>query len=237
MDTQGLSFAAALVAGVLSFSSPCILPLVPTYLSYLAGSAVGQVGEDRAARIRVFFHALAFVLGFSLVFVALGASAGWMGSVLHSHRLLLRQVGGVVLVLLGLHVAGVFRIEALYRQWQPDVPRNLSRGYLASVVVGMVFAIGWTPCVGPILGGILLLAGTSETIWQGASLLGAYSIGMGVPFLLAGLLAGSLLRLLKSLNRYLRSIEVISGVMLVALGVLIFTGELERLSGMLLSSF
>jgi cytochrome c-type biogenesis protein len=232
MENESLSFAIAFAAGFLSFASPCVLPLVPVYLSYLAGSAVGARGGT-PSRSQLFVQALAFVLGFSLVFVSLGAVAGLIGVSLAPQLPLIRQVGGVILIIFGLHTAGVLRISLLLREWRPGVLPNASRfGPATSFVVGMVFAFGWTPCVGPVLGGILMLASTSETALQGAYLLGVYSLGMGIPFLVAGLLAGALMGVLKAVNRYLRVVEVVSGIMLVVLGFLVFSGELERLSGL-----
>ena len=232
MGTTDLGLAVAFAAGLLSFASPCVLPLVPVYLSYLAGSAVGGNSPVAPTRARLFLQALAFVAGFSLVFVSLGALFGLVGLAVQPHLPVIRQVGGVVLVVLGLHVAGILKIPALYREWRPGLALRPRFGHATSFVVGMVFAFGWTPCVGPVLGGILVLASTAETASQGALLLASYSLGMGIPFLAAGLLAGSLVGALKAANRYLRSVEIVAGVMLVALGALIFTGELERLSGL-----
>ncbi len=232
MENESLSVAIAFAAGLLSFASPCVLPLVPVYLSYLAGSAV-KTGEPAApTRAHLLGQAAAFVLGFSVVFVALGALAGLIGFAVQPYVPFLRQAGGVLLIILGIHTAGVIRISALYREWRPGLAAGRRFGPATSFVVGMVFAFGWTPCIGPVLGGILVLAGTSETAWQGAYLLASYSLGMGVPFLIAGLLAGALVGVLKHVNRYLRSVEVVAGLLLVTLGVLIFTGELERLSGL-----
>ncbi|MDA8217301.1 MAG: sulfite exporter TauE/SafE family protein [Dehalococcoidales bacterium] len=237
MEAESITFAIAFMAGLLSFSSPCVLPLVPAYLSFLAGSAVTGVGAVPPTRRRVMLQALAFVAGFSLVFIALGALAGLVGYSLQPQLPLLRKVGGIILIILGLHVAGVIKISALYREWRPGLAAKPTFGGATSFVVGMVFAFGWTPCVGPVLGGILLLAGTSTTAGHGALLLASYSLGMGIPFLIAGLLAGSLVGLLKSLNRYLRLVETISGVLLVALGILIFTGELETLTTLVVPPF
>ncbi|MHB1005283.1 MAG: cytochrome c biogenesis CcdA family protein [Chloroflexota bacterium] len=237
MDSLSLNFAIALVAGFLSFASPCVLPLVPVYLSYLAGAAVGANVGVQPTRLQLFIQALAFVLGFSTVFVSLGALAGLLGLTLQPYMPLFRQVGGALLIVLGLHTAGLFRISFLYREWRPGLNWGRRFGPATSFVVGMVFAFGWTPCVGPVLGGILLLASTSETALQGAYLLASYSLGMGIPFLIAGLLAGALMGLLKAANRYLRVVEVISGLMLVGLGFMVFTGQLERLTGLLPTSF
>ncbi|MHB1133330.1 MAG: cytochrome c biogenesis CcdA family protein [Chloroflexota bacterium] len=229
MEAESVNLIVALVAGVLSFASPCVLPLVPGYLTFLAGTAV----EGPPSRLRLLLNAAAFVAGFTTVFVLLGALAGLVGYALQPYVPLLRQLGGVVLIVLGLHTAGVLRIPLLYRQWQPGNRLRLGFGRATSFVVGMVFAFGWTPCVGPVLGGILVLASTSETAGQGALLLVVYSLGMGIPFLGAGLAADALSGWLKQANRHMRLVEVISGALLVAMGVLVFTGELARLSALL----
>lgn len=228
MEAESVTLTIAFVGGFLSFASPCILPLVPSYLTYLAGAAV----EGQARRWRLFVNAVAFVAGFTVVFVLLGALAGLVGYALQPYVPFLRQVGGVILVVLGLHTAGVIRIPALLREWRPGLHKRLEFGKATSFVVGTVFAFGWTPCVGPVLGGILLLASTSDTAAQGAWLLTAYSLGLGVPFVIAGLLADALAGTLQKANRHLRLVEIVTGVLLVATGVLVFTGELARLSAL-----
>lgn len=229
LDSAGVSLLAALGAGVLSFISPCVLPLVPVYIGYLSGTVAGQEeGRGRAATV---WQALLFVLGFSTVFVVLGASAGLLGNGLNEYLPLLRQVGGLLLVVFGLHVMGVIKIPMLYREKRLDY-QPVTRGGAASFVVGMVFALGWTPCVGPILAAILLLASDSATVGQGALLLAVYSIGLGLPFLATALALGSATRLLKRLNRYYHAIEIVSGVFLIVLGVLLFTNTLQRLAGL-----
>jgi cytochrome c-type biogenesis protein len=228
MNAESVTLTIAFVGGFLSFASPCVLPLVPSYLTYLAGAAV----EGQATRLRLFVNSLAFVAGFTTVFVLLGALAGLVGYALQPYVPLLRQVGGVILVVLGLHTAGVISIPALLREWRPGLSKPLAFGKAPSFVVGTVFAFGWTPCFGPVLGSILLLAGTSDTAANGAYLLAAYSLGMGVPFVAAGLLADAFASTLKRANRHLRLVEIVTGALLVATGFLVFTGELERLSAL-----
>lgn len=238
MEIENLNLIAAFGAGLLSAASPCVLPLIPIYLSFLAGSAAtGAAGIARPSRLSLFTQSLFFVAGFSVVFVALGALAGLIGLSLQPYVPFFRQAGGVLLILLGLHTAGVVRLPFLYREWRPGMNWNLRFGRATSFVVGMVFAFGWTPCVGPVLGGILLLASTSETAAQGAYLLAAYSLGMGVPFVILGLLAGSVVGALNMAKRRLHLVEVVAGVLLVGLGALVFTGEIERLGLALGSSF
>lgn len=228
MESIDVTLLAALGAGILSFISPCVLPLVPVYIGYLSGTAAGLPGQaSRGATLR---QSLLFVLGFSLVFILLGASAGLLGRSLNEYLHTLRQVGGVLLVIFGLHVMGVLRIPWLYYDKRLDY-RPSTVGGATPVLIGMVFALGWTPCVGPILAAILLLASDSATVGQGALLLAVYSLGLGLPFIATGLALGSATRLLKQLNRYYRAIEIVSGLFLIVLGVLLFTNTVQRLSG------
>lgn len=227
MDGQNLNLLVAFGAGVLSFVSPCVLPLVPIYLGYLGGTVVG---EEAPSRLKTVAHALAFVLGFSLVFVALGASVGLAGYALYRHLPTIIKVGGVVLVILGLHLAGLVKIPFLYSERRLQVKRRPPGTYWASLLVGMVFAFGWSPCVGPILSGILLLASVSQTVGRGALLLGAYSVGLGLPFIVCAFALSLATRWLKRLNRYMNVVSVVSGAFLIIMGVLLFTGLFDRLS-------
>jgi cytochrome c-type biogenesis protein len=214
----------AFSAGLFSFLSPCVLPLFPSYVSFITGMSVSDLTADLsgAARRRVMLHALAFVLGFSLVFVALGASFSAAGQFLLDYRNLIRQVGGALIVLFGLYIAGVFKLAAMGRTMQFQL-REKPAGYLGSLLVGITFAIGWTPCVGPILGAILSLAGTSETVQRGIGLLIAYSAGLGVPFLLSAVALGAFLKFFKRYRPLIPVMERAAGVILVVVGVLVFT--------------
>lgn len=225
-----MTLGVAFLAGLASFLSPCVLPLVPIYLAQLVGQSVYQstavastAGEviNYPARLNTFLHALLFVLGFTLSFVALGATASTLGGFLKVHQFLLRQIGGVVLVLIGLHLIGLLKLPFLYRQkrfeFRPERP-----GYLASFLIGVIFAIGWTPCIGLILGPILLLAANTETLRQGVALLLAYSLGLGIPFLLLGLGLDRLSRLLRWLKPHTGKIEIGTGVIMIVMGVLIY---------------
>jgi cytochrome c-type biogenesis protein len=228
VEAVNVSLLAALGAGVLSFISPCVLPMVPIYIGYLSGAAAGQ--DERQGRRIAFGRSLLFVVGFSLVFIAMGASAGLLGRTLNEYLPLLRQAGGILLVVFGLHVMGILKLPWLYYEKRLDY-RPATVGGAASVLIGMVFALGWTPCVGPILAAILLLAGDSATVGQGAVLLACYSLGLGLPFLATGLALGSATRFLKRLNRYYHAIEIVSGLFLVGMGILLFTNTFQRLSG------
>jgi len=228
MDVQNISFLLALSAGLLSFASPCVLPLVPAYIGYLSGSTIAQQGE--ASDRRAFLHALGFVLGFSTVFVLLGASVGAMGRLLYDSLPLLRRVGGTILVVFGLHTMGVLKVPPLYRERRLELRVSPKLGYLASFLMGMFFAAGWVPCVGPILSAILLLASDSRSIARGTYLLVAYSLGLGLPFLLTGLAFSTVSGYLCRLNRYLNIVSILSGIFLIAIGVAIFTDSLRFLA-------
>jgi cytochrome c-type biogenesis protein len=221
---QGLGVAVAFSAGLFSFLSPCVLPLFPSYISFITGMSVADLTADLSAAVRrrVLLHAVAFVLGFSMVFVALGASFSAAGQFLLDYRDVIRKIGGALIVIFGLYIAGVLKLALLGRttQWQI---REKPAGYLGSLAVGVTFAIGWTPCVGPILGSILSLAGTAETVGRGVGLLVAYSAGLGVPFLLSALALGPFLRFFKRYRPFIPVVERAAGVILVVVGVLVFT--------------
>jgi cytochrome c-type biogenesis protein len=222
--TGSVGVLVAFSAGLFSFLSPCVLPLFPSYVSFITGMSVSDLTADLtgAARRRVIFHALAFVLGFSLVFVALGASFSAAGQFLLDYRNLIRQIGGVLIVIFGLYIAGVFKWAAMGRTMQFQL-REKPAGYLGSLAVGITFAIGWTPCVGPILGAILSLAGTAETVQRGIGLLIAYSAGLGLPFLLSAVALGTFLKFFRRYRPFIPVMERAAGVLLVIVGVLVFT--------------
>ena len=221
---EPLGIAVAFTAGLFSFLSPCVLPLFPSYLSFVTGMSVADLQADltAAARRRVMLHALSFVVGFSVVFVSLGASFSAAGQFLLDYRDLIRRVGGVLIVIFGLYIAGFLNFGPFSRtrQWQL---REKPAGYLGSFIVGLTFAIGWTPCVGPILGAILSLAGTADTVGRGIGLLVAYSAGLGVPFLLSALALGAFLKFFKRYRPFIPIVERGAGVILIIVGVLVFT--------------
>ncbi|MBF0285041.1 MAG: cytochrome c biogenesis protein CcdA [Magnetococcales bacterium] len=238
---ESVSLLTALLAGLLSFLSPCVLPLVPAYLSFMSGVSVDglkgvETATDRQAAWRAVPHALAFVLGFSTVFVLLGASATLAGRWLLAHVAQLGQLGGAVIILLGLHYIGLFRLRFL------DVDARFHNtgqpaGWVGSYVIGLSFAFGWTPCVGPILAGILGLAGGLETVGQGIVLLAVYSAGLGIPFIIAGLAVNLFFAFFTRMRRHLHTVEVISGILLTLVGVMILLGDLNRLSVLILEWF
>jgi cytochrome c-type biogenesis protein len=228
-EPAALGIAVAFAAGVLSFLSPCVLPLVPSYIGFLTGMTLPEVsGRRRAALI----HALLFIGGFSLVFVLLGASATALGRALNYYQVWLQRVGGVLVILFGLLCLGVFKVGLLTQERRLHLERK-PVGYLGSVLVGMAFAAGWTPCIGPVLGGILGLAATSGDVSRGILLLGVYSAGLALPFLIAAVAVESFLDWFQRFRRFLPWVMRISGVLLILMGVLLVTGEFTRLAGWL----
>src|SRR5215471_16185464 len=230
MNPAQLGFGVAFVAGLVSFFSPCVLPLVPIYMAQLVGQSVYQsTGGKRSARLNTFLHSVMFVFGFTLAFVALGATASTLGSFLRAHQFVLREIGGIVLVIFGLHLTGIFKLPFLYLQkrfeFHPARP-----SYSASLLIGVIFALGWTPCVGLILGAILGLAASARTLTEGVLLLLAYSLGLGIPFLLLGLGLDRVSRVLKWLKPHLGKIEIGTGVLMIVAGVMIFFNVLFYLN-------
>lgn len=235
MISSQVSISVAFLAGLASFLSPCVLPLVPIYLAQLVGQSVYQSTDsegreiERPARLNTFLHALVFVAGFTVAFVSLGATASALGAFLKLHQFLLRQVGGILMVVIGLHLTGIFKLPFLYRtkrfQYRPNRP-----GYPASFLIGLIFAIGWTPCVGLILGPILVLASNTGTLREGVMLLLVYSLGLGIPFLLLGLGLDRLSKLLKWLKPHTWKIEIGTGIIMIVLGIMIYFNLLLTLN-------
>ncbi len=218
------SLPVAFGAGVLSFLSPCVLPLVPVYLANLAG--VSSL-SPQAKRRPIFLHASGFVAGFSMVFIVLGTSVGLIGAVFPTD--LLRTIGGAILVLFGLFLLAATWIPWLNYEMRLSGAFGKTTGYSRSVVMGGAFSLGWTPCVGPVLGGILTMASTSQTAWEGAYLLAAYSLGLGIPFIAVGLALGTALPVIKWLRRHSNIISPLSGILLIAVGILMLTNTLVDL--------
>ena len=228
---EPISIAIAAGAGLLSFASPCIVPLVPGYLGYLSGATVGADGQLVGERRKVVTHALMFVVGFTLVFTAVGASVGLVGFALLRNMPIVQKVGGIILVVLGLHTLRLINIPALNRTFQADFSLvGRERGYIGSLLIGAIFAAGWTPCVGIVLSGILTLAATSATVGEGALLLIAYSLGLGLPFILSAFALERARGWLRKLNAKARLVETVSGLMLVVMGLLVFSNFMSIMS-------
>lgn len=221
---ESLGMLVAFSAGLFSFLSPCVLPLFPSYLSLITGMSVDRLtgGVTADDRRRIMAHSLAFIVGFSVVFVALGTSFSAAGQLLLDYREWIRWIGGVLIIVFGLYIAGVLRIGWLSRTQQLQLKTRPS-SYLGSLLVGVTFAVGWTPCVGPILGSILTLAGTSETVSRGIWLLVAYSAGLALPFFLSSLALGGFLRFFKRYRPFIGVVERVAGILLVIVGLLVLT--------------
>ncbi|HID65342.1 MAG TPA: cytochrome c biogenesis protein CcdA [Anaerolineae bacterium] len=233
MESQNVTVVLAFSVGVLSFLSPCVLPLVPVYLSYLTGSVIG--GEETPGRSTVFIHALLFVLGFSLVFVLLfGLPVGYLGRFLADFTPILVKIGGLFLIVFGLHTIGLIQVPFLLLERRVEVGMGSGPTYVRSALVGMTFAAGWTPCVGPLLGAILTLSLQAVTPWRAAGFLLAYSLGMGLPFLLVALLLTTATGWLRRLNRRLNIVSVVSGAFLIIIGFLLLTGTFQTLNSLFL---
>ena len=220
-----VTLLAAFGAGFLSFISPCVLPLIPGYISYISGMSLDDMRKaDAGARRRLIIATLFFILGFSIVFMAMGASASFIGAWLLQNLRIVQKIAGVIIIVLGLHLAGLFRLRFLDRDTRVQTSRKPATP-LGAVVVGMAFGFGWTPCIGPILGGILAIAGSKSTIGEGVLLLAVYSAGLGVPFLLTSLAVDKFFAASARVRRYYRTIELVAGLLLIVLGVLMFTGR------------
>ena len=227
--TPLLTALIAFGAGIASFLSPCVLPLVPAYIGHLAGTSVSEE-QDTEATLRTVAHAAFFVLGFSAVFVILWASIGLVGWAIQGYTFYLRYIGGAILVVLGLHVTGIFRLRWLNQERRVYVDRSRPRSFLTSWLVGITFAAGWTPCIGPILAGIIALATTRDTVGQGSLLLALYSAGLGIPFLLTAIGLSRAVPVLRWMNRHAHTVEVVSGGLLIVIGVMLFTNTFALLN-------
>lgn len=225
---NNVSLLLAFSAGLLSFLSPCVLPLVPAYITYITGSTVAELDSGKT-RLHTIYKSLGFVLGFSLVFIVMGASITSIGRLLITNMDIFRKIGGTLIVLFGIHITGLFKIKTLYYE-KRLVPFEKLRKNISSVFVGMAFAAGWTPCVGPILASILIYAGSMDTISMGILLLTAYSLGLAIPFILTAYAIGSFSEYFKKISRHLNTISVVSGVLLIIMGILIFTNKISVLS-------
>ena len=230
MNAQ-LNVATAFLAGLVSFISPCVLPLIPAYLSFLTGSSLEELKAEQTAaqRAKVLGHATAFIVGFTVVFMALGFTAGAIGNALLEYRDIIARVGGVVVVILGLNMIGVFKIPFLMMDKRPQW-RSANRSYVASFIVGLGFAAGWSPCIGPILASILALA-SQQSYGTATGLLFVYSLGLAVPFFLTAAAVSQALGALNKIKKYLGAIEMTAGAFLVATGVVLITGTFTRIAG------
>ena len=225
----------ALLAGVVSFLSPCVLPIVPPYLAFMSGVSMGEV-QERSARAKVSLAALFFVLGLSTVFVILGFTASWLGSFFLQNQVLLARIAGIVVIVFGLHFLGVFRIGFLDREARMDTGDSGGSAF-GAYILGLAFAFGWTPCVGPVLAAILSLAATEASVARGTVLLGVYAAGLGIPFLLAAIFLSQAMGVMNKLKKHMALIERVMGLLLIAVGLALVTGAFSALSFWLLETF
>lgn len=223
-----VSIGAAFIAGILSFLSPCVLPLVPGYISFLSGLSLEELkqGKDRKKTAKLAgLVSVCFVLGFSVVFIALGASAAFIGKFLIKYAGILTKAAGVIIIILGLHLTGLFKIKQLNYQRQLKI-KGLSPGPFSAFLIGLAFAFGWTPCVGPILAGILALAASQNTLLRGVLLLSAYSLGIGIPFIITGFAMVIFMRFFEKYKAFIKFGEIAAGILLIIIGALIFSNNL-----------
>jgi cytochrome c-type biogenesis protein len=236
---EEVSLLAAFFAGIISFVSPCVLPLIPGYLSFISGVSVEEMkdkGEKSKVLKRVGLNSIFFILGFSLVFILLGASATFLGKFLLSKLAVLYKIAGVIIIIFGLHLLGIFRISFLNYEKRFHT-RTKPLGFFGAFLVGLAFAFGWTPCIGPILAGILVLASNQETVGKGITLLSLYSLGLGIPFFLTAIGFNRFLGVSGFIKKHFKIIEMVSGVFLILVGVLIFFNSISFIAELLLRFF
>lgn len=234
-DSQSIGLAVAFAAGLLSFLSPCVLPLIPSYVTFVTGMSLDELtgdGDRAGARRAVMVHGSLFVLGFTIVFVTLGASATFLGSLFAYASHWVERVGGALLIVFGLYLLGLLRLPGAAREWRVHLA-DKPLGYLGTVLVGVTFGAGWTPCIGPVLGGILTLAATRGSVSEGVGLLLVYSLGLAIPFLLAALLMERFLASSKRIGPWLPWLSRISGALLLIVGVMMLSGTFTVLTSML----
>jgi cytochrome c-type biogenesis protein len=232
MDISNIGLGLAFLAGLASFLSPCVLSLVPAYIGYLGGRSVASAKGDEKNPWYTLSHGIAFVLGFSLIFISLGVATSAIGTLLYDLRTWLARIGGVVVIVFGLHMTGIFRIPFLEYDLRAHSTPDRNRGYLASILMGIFFSAGWAPCVGPILGSILMISMSGGSVSQGVILLTAYSAGLAIPFLIASVQIGLVSTALRRYAKAMHYVEVGMGVVLIVVGVLLFMGRYEQLAGL-----
>lgn len=219
---NNISLIACFAAGIFTFVSPCVLPLIPAYITLITGLSVNQ-NSSQNNLLKIFLSSVIFILGFTTIFVLLGISATYIGSFFINNINILRWIGGIIVIIFGLHLTGVFKISFLYKQVSFLQKFEKNTGYFTIFLIGCAFALGWTPCVGPILSSILVLASTQETVSGGAVLLAVYSLGLGIPFILTALFINKFLTMFNFIKKYYKIIEIVSGMLLIAIGVLLIT--------------
>jgi cytochrome c-type biogenesis protein len=232
MFTEAVSFPAAFLAGFLSFLSPCVLPLIPAYFTFITGFSLEELTENRNSELRkkVVFSTVSFVCGFSMVFILMGASASYLGGLIYNYREIIRIIGGMLIILMGIHLTGIIRIPGL------DVEKRIHMDkkplhFLGIFIIGMAFGAGWSPCIGPLLGSILIIAGSQETVRQGMVLLAIYSAGLALPFIILSVFIHLLLMVIKKASRFLQYVNAAAGILLILAGLILVTNKLYVLIG------
>jgi len=229
--TENISLLVCFSAGFLSFISPCILPLIPSYLAFISGVSIEELtqGNFKSARLGVILNSVLFILGFSLVFIAFGASATFIGKILLQNKRIIEIIGGIIIIILGIHFTGLIRFKFLEREKTIHLTKK-PLGYLGSFLVGTAFAAGWTPCVGPILASILTLAASTQNVMKGIIMLSFYSLGLGIPFFIAGLLIHKFFEYFKTIRKHFKVITVIGGIFLILIGIMLLSGAFSLIN-------
>jgi cytochrome c-type biogenesis protein len=232
MFTEAVSFPAAFLAGFLSFLSPCVLPLIPAYFTFITGCSLEELNENRNSEIRkkVVFSTVSFVCGFSMVFILMGASASYLGGLIYNYRETIRIIGGILIILMGVHLTGIIRIPGLDVEKRIHMERKPLH-FLGTFIIGMAFGAGWSPCIGPLLGSILIIAGSQETVRQGIVLLAIYSAGLALPFIILSVFIHLLLMVIKKASGFLQYVTAAAGILMIIVGLILVTNKLYVLIG------
>jgi cytochrome c-type biogenesis protein len=227
MFIQTVSYPAAFIAGLLSFFSPCVLPLIPAYFTFITGFSLEELTQGRSAAIRkkVFFSTFFFVLGFSLVFISMGASASYLGGLMVTYKSWIRIIGGILIIIFGIHLTGIIRIPSLDLEKRITIQKRPVH-FLGTLIIGMAFGAGWSPCVGPLLGSILIVAGSQGTVWQGVVLLGVYSAGLAIPFILISICINCILIFIGKASKVLKYVNMVAGIVLIIVGLILVSNKL-----------
>lgn len=232
MESTNITYLGAFIAGLLSFLSPCVLPLIPSYITYITGISFADLKAERPSHLvrrKTMIHSLLFIAGFTVVFAAFGASATYIGNFFQEHMGAIRKIGGILIIVFGIHVTGLVHLGMLLGEKRIVIHRKPA-GYVGSFLVGLAFAAGWTPCIGPILASILMIAATEEKVYQGISLLLTYSLGLGTPFFISALALHKFLDLFNRFRKAIRIFEIVTGVFLIVIGILVLTNSLTSIS-------